>query len=476
MAPASGWPARNDMPGFGLVLIATLSFGVLAFGSVYPWAYWVVAVASAEMGLWAVILGRAWNDWRVWRLAGALAVVGVAIAVQLVPLPAAVISWVSPNAHAVLERYELGYAAREAGWHPISLAAWDTATALALFTAFALLLVGCVRALRYMNLMTLVSQLTILALIVGLVGILQKALASAENPLIYGFWRPQFQGDGFGPFVNRNHYAGWVVMVVPLIAARVFALSESLGGGHRDMAGAWRRWVASPEAGQAAFATAVVLVLGISVVLSGSRSGLVSLAVVVAVLGAFVAKRAGRWPTRFALALSVPVLLAAVMAWAGYDIAMRRFEQVPVEILDRVSVWTDTVRIIGDFPIAGVGVGAFSKAMAVYQTAPTHTLFVQAHNDYLQLMAEGGALVVLPVLVVLFLVGQGIWRRFSVGDDEPARFWLRAGALAGLAGIAVQSLVEFSLQKPGNTVLFIVLVALVLHRPSRGHSDDANRL
>jgi O-antigen ligase len=464
------------MPGFGLILIVTLSFGVLAFGSVYPWAYWLVAVASAELGLWAIMLGRAWNDWRVWRLAGALALVAVAIGLQLVPLPPAIFSFVSPNAHGVLQQYELAYATRQAGWHPISLAAWDTAVALALFTAFGLLLVGSIRALRYMNLMTLVSQLTILALLVGLVGIVQKALASSENPLIYGFWRPQFQGDGFGPFVNRNHYAGWVVMALPLIAARMIALTESLGGGHSSLSGAWRRWVASQEAGQAAFAAAVVFVLGISVVLSGSRSGLASLAVVLVVLGAFVAHRVGRWRRRFVFALSVPVLLAAVMAWAGYDIAMRRLQQVPVEILDRVSVWSDTVRLIGDFPIAGVGLGAFAKAMAVYQTAPTHTLFVQAHNDYLQLMAEGGALVVLPALAVLFLVGQGIWRRFSKGDDEPARFWLRAGAVAGLCGIAVQSLVEFSLQKPGNTVLFVVLVALALHRPSRGTSDDANRI
>jgi O-antigen ligase len=114
--------------------------------------------------------------------------------------------------------------------------------------------------------------------------------------------------------------------------------------------------------------------------------------------------------------------------------------------------------------------------MAVYQTAPRETLFVQAHNDYLQVLAEGGILVVVPALAALVLVIHGIWRRFRAREDETARYWLRAGAVAGLAAIAAQSLVEFSLQKPGNTVLFVVLLAVALHRPSRGNDWDANRV
>lgn len=460
------------MPGFSLALFVTAAFGVLAFGGVYPWAYAVIAILSAELGLWAIVLGRAWNDWRVWRLAMALAAVAGAMALQLVPLPEAIRAALTPNADVVLRQYELAYVARAAGWRPVSLSPWDTVLALALFVAFALLLVGTTRALRYVTLPTLVNRLTLLALVVGLVGIVQKLAFPGEDYLIYGFWRPQYQGEGFGPFVNRNHYAGWVVMIAPLIMGRVIAVAESVG---RE-SGSWRRFIGSPDVGQAAFGISVVLILAIAVVLSGSRSGIGSLGVAFGVMGMVLLRRGGPSRLRWALAIGIPVLLAAGMGWAGYDIAVRRFEQVPTEILDRVSVWTDTVRMIGDFPLVGVGLGAFATAMAVYQTAPTHTLFVQAHNDYLQVVAEGGLLVTVPVLVALGLIVQGIWRRFAMGDDEPARFWVRAGAVAGLCGIAAQSLVEFSLQKPGNTVLFVVLVALALHRPSRAVTNDANRI
>jgi O-antigen ligase len=461
---------------FGLILMATLAFGVLAFGGVYPWAYWLLAFASAGLGLWAIVVCRAWRDWRVWRLAKVMAVVAAAIALQMVPLPRAAVETISPNAAAVLSQYELAYAARQGGWTPISLAPWDTLVALALFTAFALLLVGATRALRHMDPQALAARLTILALLVGLIGIVQRALTPAGSDLVYGFWQPQFDGDGFGPFVNRNHYAGWVVMLLPLVAARIVAATEAFGGLTTGAGAATRRLVASQEAGLAAFSAGVVVVLGIAVMLSGSRSGLASLAVALATLAIFVVSRAGWSRRRMVVVLSVPLLLAAAMAWAGRDIAIRRFGQVPVEIADRIAAWTDTLHIIGDFPVAGVGLGAYATAMAVYQTAPTHTLFVQAHNDYLQVAAEGGLLVGLPALAALLLIGQGIRRRFVVGDHEPARYWLRAGAVAGLAGIAAQSLVEFSLQKPGNTVLFVVLVALALHRPDQDTSADAHRV
>jgi O-antigen ligase len=94
-------------------------------------------------------------------------------------------------------------------------------------------------------------------------------------------------------------------------------------------------------------------------------------------------------------------------------------------------------------------------------------MYVQAHNDYLQVIAEGGLLVSVPVAIVVGLVVTGIRRRLSSGQDDRVTVWIRLGAVAGLLGIAAQSLVEFSLQMPGNAVLFVVLMAIALHRPDR---------
>jgi O-antigen ligase len=101
--------------------------------------------------------------------------------------------------------------------------------------------------------------------------------------------------------------------------------------------------------------------------------------------------------------------------------------------------------------------------MLVYQTAGRPVMYAQAHNDYLQVLAEGGAIVAVPAAVLIVLIATGIRRRIAMGSD-PASYWIRAGAVAGLAGIAAQSAVEFSLQMPGNTVMFVLLLAIALHR------------
>jgi O-antigen ligase len=105
--------------------------------------------------------------------------------------------------------------------------------------------------------------------------------------------------------------------------------------------------------------------------------------------------------------------------------------------------------------------------MLIYQTGDREVMYAQAHNDYVQAAAEGGLLVGLPALfVAIFLVRQ-IVHRLRTAEDDPMSGWIRMGAIAGLAGIAAQSFVDFSLQIPGNLVLFVLLLAIAIHRPAR---------
>jgi O-antigen ligase len=93
-------------------------------------------------------------------------------------------------------------------------------------------------------------------------------------------------------------------------------------------------------------------------------------------------------------------------------------------------------------------------------------MFMQAHNDYLQLAAEGGLLVGTPVLVTLAILGRRVWASLDARSGDARSSWIRVGAVAGLAGVAAQSLVEFSLQMPGNAALFVVLLAIAVHQPA----------
>ena len=96
--------------------------------------------------------------------------------------------------------------------------------------------------------------------------------------------------------------------------------------------------------------------------------------------------------------------------------------------------------------------------------------FGQAHNDYLQLAAEGGILVTVPALVCLVVFVRDV-RRSLRGTRGDASWWLRAGAVASLIAIGFQETVDFSLQMPGNAALFAAVCAVALHAPSSSGSN-----
>lgn len=82
-----------------------------------------------------------------------------------------------------------------------------------------------------------------------------------------------------------------------------------------------------------------------------------------------------------------------------------------------------------------------------------------------QLLAAGGLIVGLPMLVTLAAFTREIRRRFREAQDDTITYWLRAGAVTGLVAIALQETVEFCLQIPGNAVVFTVLAAIAIHHP-----------
>src|SRR5207245_3943913 len=97
-----------------------------------------------------------------------------------------------------------------------------------------------------------------------------------------------------------------------------------------------------------------------------------------------------------------------------------------------------------------------------YQTS-RGVLWDAAHNDYMQLLAEGGLLVTVPVAVALVLFVHHVGRRLRADHENPAALWLRLGAVVGLLAIALQELVAFSLQIPGVASLFALLCGIALH-------------
>ena len=469
-------------PSFERLVVAALAWGAVSFGAVYPWAYWPLAVVCAGLGAYAIVITRAWLEPRPRHLGIALGTVAVAITIQLVALPSGLAQTVSPAFDRFFRQYALAY--HPASQHALSIAPSATLVALLLFVALALLLIGLISAMRSLSLEWLVNQVMGLGVALAIVGVVQRALIEPGNPMVYGFWQPELGGspglrasNPFGPFINRNHFAGWMVMALPLVVAYSYFVLQATGGPRRRRWSDRLRWVATVDASRFLLVACSAMLMSTAVVLSASRSGIASLVVAMAVLFYFVLRDSSQSGARWLVAAYLVVIVGGSVAWAGTDETIGRFLEARTDSSGsgRVMAWRDTTRIISDFPLSGTGLGTYGQAMLVYQSAGRPVMYAQAHNEYLQLLAEGGALVVVPTLVVVILVLLGLRRRLSAGTDDLFTKWIRAGAVAGLAGIAAQSLVEFSLQMPGNRVLFVLLLAIALHRARSGRTGSHSR-
>jgi O-antigen ligase len=452
-----------------LLTIALVAWGAFAFGGVYAWAYWPLAAVAALVGLWGIVTGRAWNDPRARQLGFALAVLVVAVALQVMPLPVGWTSTLSPGVDRFFEQYQLGYIPPTTGWRVLSLVPDNTLVVLAVLACFALLLVGLTRTVRRMSLDWFATELMGIGVALAVFGVVQRSLFGADpsHALVYGLWTPVEGGQVFGPFINRNHFAGWMTMTLPVVIGYSCALVRQVDRPDARGWRGWLRWGSTVEASRLIVVGVSILVMGMSLALTGSRSGLAAFAVAAAVLMLFVARRTRVVAWRAAAAGYLAVLLVGAVAWAGADVAMHRFSLAARDLPSRVHVWQDTLHVARDFPVAGIGLGSYGTAMLVYQTGDRQVMYAQAHNDYVQAAAEGGLLVVIPALFVAVILIRQIVHRLRAGEDDPVSGWIRAGAVAGLAGIAAQSLVDFSLQMPGNFVLFVLLLAIAIHRPAR---------
>ena len=388
-----------------------------------------------------------------------LAIAGV----QLIPLPPAIRLALSPASASVdgqLLVLSPGPASQDA-WRPLSLDPVSTAWALALAA-------GCVLffwAGRHIfeqrgGLRTIARGVAGGGLVVSIITFVQRAVAPH---LFYGLWRPIARTDTptpFGPFLNRNDMATWLIMALPLVGgyamARIHSRSRGAGAASvEDVVDARMVWLT----GSLFLMTAVLLA-------STSRSGIVG-----GMVGLLMLLILGR--TRISGRQFVGMLagIAAVgvvaTAYVNVPALTARFDSVfgPDLGRGRLTIWRQTWPMARDFWRTGVGVGAFKQGMLAYQQRPFDLFFNHAHNEYLQLVVEGGV----PLAVAAGFTILAGWRETAsrLRHDATSMGWIRAGAAGGMVAVAVQSVWDTGLRMPANAVLFAIAAAVVLH----GHNS-----
>ena len=293
--------------------------------------------------------------------------------------------------------------------------------------------------------------ITLYTFAMGLFATLQ--FFSSHN-LIY--WAIRSPGYTFGPYVNHNHYAGLMEMLIPL------AVAGALPGIRKDASAVLLGFVA--------------LIPIASLLLSGSRGGVVSLTIEVLVAASLIVLYAPRRSRKAASAVGALAVLAAALLffWMAPHQITERLSMIAdavhspeVAMADRLAAARDSLRIFRDRPWVGSGLGSFETVFPKYQSFPSDSTWDHAHNDYAEALAETGAI---GGALILFALGLFFWLAFR-NLRERLRYSagrVRFGAALGCCGLLAHGFVDFNLHIPANGAWFAACAALAtLRTPAR---------
>jgi O-antigen ligase len=267
-----------------------------------------------------------------------------------------------------------------------------------------------------------------------------------------------------GTFVNRNYFAGYLLMVIPLSIGFFFSRDAD----QPWRLGNWRHRLSSLDGKTLLLGFGLILMI-LGLLLSASRMGIVSLLISFSLISLLF-----RDPRRGTKISRMPVLIFGLAllwaAWIGLDAVMSRFFTISEGLESRWMIWANTLGILKDFLFLGSGLGTFTEAFSMYRSFHIVGLITHAENDFLQLASEvglfGAGLLLILFLFLFFATVLGI-RSHSHG--RPQRY-IGIGGLVGVLALMFHSIVERNIQVPANAFLYVVMWAMVLTialKPSR---------
>jgi O-antigen ligase len=298
-----------------------------------------------------------------------------------------------------------------------------------------------------------------LGFFVSIFGILQYL---TSNGKLYWVRTMRSEVYSFGPYVNRNHFAGFAELVIPVALVPLV-----LGKVRRE---------------RLFLVVLFALVPIVALLLSASRGGIVSFAVQMLILFSLLLIRRVRSRQMIVGGL---VVLCAMMAvsWIGVQQVLERFsgmQTMDVTGSKRVAMREDTWRLFLDHPLLGTGLGTLEIVFPPYDSLYDGRVVDHAHNDYVEALAETGVVGGLCCAWFLVVVLLHSLTRLT----EPGSSFglvLNLSGLIACSGMLVHSLVDFNLHIPANALLFFVSAHLAVVRiepnGSRGrenHSHDAD--
>ena len=421
-----------------ILLLGSIIFAPLAFGAVEPWAFGLLHAVFFGMAAYIFITGRAHHPNPLYKnlLPAVLIVAAIGMLQAIIENPVS-----APSNHLFTV------------WRPATL----NAVVTWLFYAAVLYCVPQIITTPK-RLKRLLWIIFIMGVFIALMGMLQMTV---ENKLVYGL--RLVGGDPFGPFINHNHGASFLIISMMAGFGLFFSSFRMLAArqGHARffdlLAVQFLKLV-------------MIMAVAYGIYITGSRGGLHSVAFAAAAVGFISAGFIKTKKNKIAAYAGLIVLLAGYGLFISQNkilIGLKDDDKYEGSSAGRLSMYKSGQRMFLDFPAFGVGLGAAEYAFPHYKLPdlPKTALVRYIHSDWLQIMLEVGFIGGLIYLAGL-LAAVYFFLRIWIGARSFTIKALCGGALGAIVADSVHNLVEFSSHIPANALVFYVILGALASKPA----------
>jgi len=457
--------AARVLDGMALaVLLLTIFLAPLPIGSETPWAQSLVFIAVAVAAMLWLAAGVVRGSLRVPRSYALIFVLLFIVIglIQILPLQSGVLEALSPNTAAMRE--QATGAGNVPAAAPMSLNPYMTRYALFRYGACAMSFVLLASLLRTKRAITWAVSFLLAAGLFQVVYAIIDQTAGSGGTYVFGARKVHYLSSFSGTFFNKNHFAGFLEMLLPLAAALVLAVRRTRQAARLErLSDRVVETLSEPATHKRLLLSAIPALLCVGIALSVSRSAVICSVVALCALAVLASLNRGR--RAFITLASVLIGIAAVLIFFVSGPMISGFERELTARMpsttDRLDMLRSAWYLVGDFPLLGTGLGTTQYVFGRYQSLNLGNIHVDyLANDWAQIACEAGiiGLVTVAAGLCFFFVST-----LRAAMRRTGRFckWVAIGTLMGVLAMMLHSFTDFNLTRTtSNGMLFAALLAL----------------
>jgi len=440
-------------------------FAPLAFGTTEPWSYAIMEICTG-LALLLFLLSAFKHKIQLYQVPGItpLLLFLFYILFQLIPLPPFIVEWLSPEAFRIHQT--ANGLANNNGW--MSLSVHQNATLLEFFryATYFIFYILTVQLLRKKNMLQ--ATVIVIAVFGGLLAFSSILQFYLTEDMLLWFRHSPNNSIVVGPYNNHNHYAGLMELIFPVVLGLFLFYRPRIG--NTSLIKGIAEILSQEKANIHILIGTSALIIGISIFVSLSRGAMISTCFSLLVFIIFLMKRQiSKGNT--ALMIGVIMLTILSIGWFGWDQIFERFAKLKnaqgVIYESRLDFWKDTQDIIKQYKITGAGIGTFSDVYPLHRSVKSDKFLTHAHNDYLELLAEGGMIGFLLAISFFITFFYKSYRVFAKRRDAFS-IYIYIGCITAIVSILLHSFTDFNMHIGANGLWFFFIAAIAVSAANTG--------